>query len=46
MISKTVRYDTRMGKDRTYVDRLLIETWWLFGFILLYRRETITATNR
>jgi len=44
MIRKTAKYKHR--RDGDYTDRLLIETWWLFGLIPLYRRESITASNR
>lgn len=55
MIRKTVRYFKRLSpswdgptKSQTtdeHIERILRETWWLFGVLPIYSRDKIVADN-
>ncbi len=44
MLKRRVRSGYPFDNDK-YMERVLVETWWLLGFIPLYSRQKIEAST-
>lgn len=50
MVRKTVRIFKRLTKSwdeggESHIEKVVRETWWLFGVIPLYSRDTVQTSN-